>query len=161
MNVVGVDPGGRYVGIVVLNGLGALISARVMDRHQWVPDRNDLARWGRVVVEMIDKLCEGECLVAVEGVKAPSFFAGQANGKARVTNPTGIIETASVFGAVTGVFADAVVVPPAKNGAALDRANPDEIRKGVRLGGPSDHARSAYDVARAAVKLNRLKEMAR
>lgn len=152
--VTGVDPGGRYLGIATRRGAD-LLSARVVDRYRY-PGALELEGWLRVVLELIlDEVEPLEApLLAVEGVRAPT---GHARGRpGHIINPKGILETAAVFGAIVGHWPDVVVVEPAGNGSAIPAAYPAGIRSGVRLGGPSEHARSAYDVAAKAVGIDRL-----
>lgn len=151
MSVVGIDPGARFVGIVTVDR-GELVSVAILDRRRVCPTE-PLEGWARFVLNAVTAelvlLDDPETVVAVEGVKAPNPHVRRRDGNA-LTNPTGIIETAAVFGAIVGAFPRAVVVEPGGNGAEVDLAYPSSIRSGARLGGPSDHVRAAYDVARKA-----------
>lgn len=152
--ILAIDPGGRYSG-VVLTVAGDLEHAEVIDRRKATPAPHPLEDWVRAMLDRTTALALElrPDLVAVEGVKAPNPHARRRDGNS-LTNPTGIIDTAAVYGALVAMF-DAMTVPPGGNGSNTDSAYPDTLRKGARLGGPSDHARSAYDVARQARQRDR------
>lgn len=140
--VIAVDPGGRNTGIVARNG-DNLLAARVLVRkgEDSLPTADYLHEVNSEVSDqLIDLEDTFEIVIAIEGLKHPNPHLGLAN-------VMGLIGTAMVFGAVLQEFPEAHVVPPGKNGKLPDRAYPEEIRKGVRIGGPSEHARSAWDVA--------------
>lgn len=86
----------------------------------------------------------GTLLLAVEGLAAPKGFS---RGRREPIDPQGIIGAGVVLGAVLGRWPAAVIIDPGGNGSSAGDAYPEQLRKGARLGGPSDHARSAYDVA--------------
>lgn len=160
--VVGIDPGGRYVGLVVREG-EELIRAEVLDRRKLeaagVILADEPTAWalqvvGRILaIELradVAELAGRAPVVAVEGVRAPSPHVRRRDGNA-LTNVTGLLDTAIVLGAIVARFPSAIVVPPAANGAGPDLAYPPGIRSGTRgLGGPPVHARSAWDVAGSA-----------
>lgn len=143
--MVGVDPGGRYTGVVTRTPDG-VIAARVLTRTTGIdfPDGTYIHE----VLDEISKQMEHADAISLEGVVAPSPHV-------RITNPTGIIGTGIVFGAVIARWPHAIIVPPEGNGSLPDVAYPGQIRRNVRLGGPSTHARSAFDVARAGDLLYR------
>ena len=156
VTVIGVDPGGRYAGIVVRRGSDTLVDRTVLDRRH---DRNsdlgldDVLAWARFVAVTVDDLrvAHGALWVAAEGVKAPSPHVRRRDGNA-LTNVAGILDTAVVLGALGLAFVDLIVVDPGGNGALPDYAYPEAIRSGTRgLGGPPVHARAAWDVAGAAI----------
>ena len=146
--VLGVDPGCRETGIVLR------VDDGVADFT--VLERTDTAKlpggeYVACVIQRIDSMWTraGQPTVAVEGVNIPNPHLG-------MTNVGGQIGCAIVLGAVLGVFADAVVVPPGRNGSGPKAAYPDELwgpREGVAGKGRLRHCRSAFDVAGAALKL--------
>lgn len=150
--VIGVDPGGRYVGVAVRAFSGDVVSARVLDRHR-LPLCEDRPTWARTVVVYVDDLraelaaAHVPVIIAAEDVHPPR---GHARGRpGHLIDPSGLIDTAVVLGALVLAFTDLVVIAPASPGLAA--GYPAAIGKGARLGGPSEHARSAYDVAGAAL----------
>jgi hypothetical protein len=86
----------------------------------------------------------GHLVIAVEGLAAPKGFAG---GQRAAIDPQGLVSAGVILGAILGRWPRAVVVDPGGNGSNPTITYPEQLRKGARLGGPSDHARSAYDVA--------------
>lgn len=159
--VIGVDPGGRYVGIVRLNRDDAIAEAKVLTRGgddelpglgyvKWVLD--EVRMQLRAAGTVMDGLTEIRPTIALEGLNPPTPHMG-------MTNVAGIIGVGIVFGAVLGQWPQAVIVPPGGNGKGPDLAYPQMIRKYARLGGPSEHARSAYDVAIAGQRMARHKEL--
>lgn len=161
--VLGVDPGDRFVGIVARRGT-EVRGARILDRRRF-PDAADRVGWVAVVLVAVDvelsrqadeldlgkasALATGELVLAVEDVKAPNPHVRRRDGNA-LTNLDGILGTAVVVGALVAAYPDLTLVAPGGNGRAPAFGYPGELGKGVRLGGPSDHARAAYDVAGAA-----------
>lgn len=150
--ILAIDPGGRYCGIVVVEH-DTLEHAEVLDRRRLAGPGQatpDLAAWVHGAVDRCYALAAAHRpdLVAVEGVRAPNPHVRRRDGNS-VTNPTGIIDTAAVYGALV-VALSAFTVAPGGNGSRIAAAYPEGIAKGARLGGPSEHARSAYDVALTA-----------
>ena len=96
-------------------------------------------------------------LVGIEDINPPSPHV-------RLINPRGLIDTATVIGAVLGRFSadawvTAVLVPPGGNGSAPLAAYPTVLRPTRGQGKGHDvmrHCRSAWDVAGAAPALHRL-----
>lgn len=142
-SVVGVDPGGRYTGVVRLLSGDKLASAVVL-RRTTGDDFPDTA-YIHEVIDEIAAQAERSDIVAVEGLSEPS---SHINGELSIINVKGVMGVAMVYGAVLARWPRAIIVPPGGNGALPDYAYPEPIRKYARLGGPSDHARSAFDVAR-------------
>ena len=146
--VLGVDPGLNETGLALRQG-DAVLRACVVQRAEGQED-------GAYVTEVAEALAEyaGEhpgLLVCVEGVEEPKWFI---QGKARPVNTRGIIGTATVLGAVLGAFPNAVIVPPGGNGSAPLSTYPAALvgpRETTGTSGLLRHARSAYDVAGAAL----------
>lgn len=182
---VALDPGSRYAGIVRLDDAGELVTARVLDRER-VSRGGTAAGWRTTVLDAVtlelvaagraphdgpalDEVTDlavsfaagliaaGQVIIGVEDVVAPTPHGGRVDGRARVTNVAPLLEVAKVVGALEERWPAALVVRPARHGSSLDGAYPAGIRKGTRgLGGPPEHARSAYDVAHAARLEHRL-----
>lgn len=174
--VVGVDPGGRDTGVVGRVGSGSDRDALVLDLSPdapasglcptirrasaaWVPDPAYLALVVDRVAAMIGRLravCaawELEPLVAVEDLGGPADYR---RGPKR--EPAGLIGLAAVWGAVCSRWPDAIQVPQGFNGGGPRQAYPAELwgdREGPAGQGILRDARSAWDVAGAAIKLLR------
>lgn len=145
LTIVGVDPGGRYTGVVSKVG-DDVRAACVLTRTTGdkLPDQ-------RYLTEVIDEVSaqnEHADVIAVESLNEPT-------GQLRIINVMGLLGTAMVLGAVMARWPRAIVVPPGDNGKLPDVAYPEAIRRYRRLGGPTDHARSAYDVARVGELMSR------
>ena len=169
--IVGVDPGGRVTGIVARHR-DRLIAHDVIARDGRVNARTiaDAGYAWRVLSGVEDAYHQASKLarqiafnpvglrlcVAVEGLTPPTPHRG-------MTNPAGTLAAAVVLGAVLGRWPGAVVVPPGGHGAGPLAAYPAELAgPGEKAGtGVLRHARSAWDVAGAAVTLLRVAEAAR
>lgn len=154
--VIGVDPGYRDTGIVILRG-GNIVALCTVHRDEPAPVGTSLTAGDYLadVTETIEaQLARAEIhaddvdLVAVEDVVTPSPHMG-------TTNPTGIIGTALTVGYVASWAREhdypVVMVRPGKNGSGPSGIYPPELldRGGIaRPGGARRHERSALDVAR-------------
>lgn len=152
---VGIDPGGRYTGVVVRRG-NDLLDHRTYTRPGTddLPERSFLRR---LMLELMDLVELHDAAVAVEGVQKPSPFMGKT-GNVSFSNVTGILGTAAVWGAVMAIL-PAVVIPPGGNGSGPMRAYPVELRPTTGKGAGKDklrHERSAWDVAGAGAAHVRL-----
>ena len=139
--VIGVDPGGRETGIVLVNR-GHLVDHEVITLKAppktW-PTREYL---DAVVAAVRSRLDEFDAdLVTLEGLKEPNPHLG-------MTSTRGLISTATVFGAVQITF-ECEVVQPGGHGLGPPGAYPEAIR--IPAGGKGNdklrHCRSAYDIA--------------
>lgn len=144
MIVVGVDPGGRYTGVVTTES-DSVLSACVLTRTTGGSLPDD--RYINEVLDEITAQIEQAEIVALEGIVEP--HGRNPRGEKMVMSAAGLIGTGIIYGAVLARWSRAIIVPPGGNGSLPDYAYPPEIRRRERLGGPTDHARSAYDVARA------------
>lgn len=159
--VLGVDPGGRWTGILVRRGVDVL--AHVTVTRDTDEDADAGTRGVGVGPAYVADVCIAAAeladvhavdLVAVESVVAPNPHVNRRNGKA-TTNPTGALGAAMVYGAILRDWPAAVIVAPAGNGSLPLSAYPPELvsdqerRRGLnRIGdGKLRHVRSAYDVA--------------
>ena len=148
---IGVDPGGRYTGIVI-RSRDEVIDAVVVDRRKVEAiDPADVLAWARYVTVTVADHREVApyAVLGVEMVQPPNPHVRRRDGNS-LTNVAGILDTAVVVGALALAFVDLVPVDPGGNGAQAPNLYPSKIGPGARLGGPSDHARAAFDVAGAA-----------
>jgi hypothetical protein len=151
---VGVDPGAKDTGIVLRAGRD-LVLAQVVSNpgyRQHDPSSVGADYLGAVVDAVIAAYTEGGegTGIAVEGVTRPCPHLG-------LTDPSDIIGSGLVLGAVLLTWPDAVVVPPGGNGSGLLATYPDglvtdaERRRGMnRAAGQSAqirHCRSGWDVS--------------
>lgn len=155
--VLGVDPGARYVGIVLRDGDVVLLATTL------VRDKSlsDPITWARLVLQEVQAIlftaCPAGTRIGIEGVNAPSGFSG---GKQHPLDPGPILFTGVVAGAVAGAFLDAHIVPPGNNGtqnmthypAALQGRRPTDLPGSDHGAGTREHTRSAYDVAGKAAR---------
>lgn len=175
---VGADPGHEFASVVARDG-DRLVRARVFVASKelsvlTLANQADRRRaWAElvlgVVADFIADLAEvagltstepaflvehGMVALGVEDVVRPkSRRRGDPSGAApHQINPEALLGTAWLGGAVTGRYPGAVIVAPSGNGSNPELCYPEGIRKGRRnLGGPPEHARSAWDVAGAAL----------
>ena len=153
MIVLGIDPGGAHTGIVVIDsqatGDAGLLAHTTIDCHDRPRSHIDRPYLGAIIEWASDACWEyGVHLVAVEGVTRPK---GHAAGRAgHLIDPTGLIGTAQVLGAILGQTwpGPLVVIPPGGNGTSLPLNGYPTTIRGTRAGQDNRrHARSAYDVA--------------
>jgi hypothetical protein len=147
MIVVGIDPGGRWTGIVAMRS-GNYLGHRVVDARQSQSfERYMLSITGWVRGTLYDVLRAGERYhVAVEGLVEPNPHMGMTNVRA-------LIDTAQVLGALRMEYRETVLVRPGGHGSLPRQAYPPELigpREGAALKGVLRHCRSAWDVAMAA-----------
>lgn len=159
--VIGVDPGGRWCGIVARRGDQLLDHLTVTrgdeERQAWAD------RCLRAVRDWASKHGEPDpswslampvkvmAFIAVEDVNPPTPQLG-------MTNVTALLDTAFVAGMVCSY--GAVLVPPDKHGCGPLLAYPSELRPTRGRGAGRDnlrHVRSAWDVAGAGAVLLRLR----
>ncbi len=142
--VLGIDPGGRATGYCLLDG-DTLLSAGVVTR-----DGEDWARYYAELTDLVPATLP-PLVVAIEGLSKPCPHLG-------LTNVSGLISTARVLGVVEAHAHvhghHVVIIPPGRNGSApLATYPPALVGPRDNGGGILRHARSAYDVARAALVL--------
>lgn len=148
MRILGIDPGGRSTGWCVTDG-DQPVEAEVVEREQDQPVHTYAAavaqflqaKWFRHEVE----------LVCVEGLVAVTPHV-----RDRPISPTGLLQAAVVFGAVTAVFHSDPMTPlevvrPGGHGSQPLLAYPRLLvgARETKGTGRMRHARSAYDVALA------------
>lgn len=154
--VVGVDPGYRDTGWVILRGR-ELVACGTVHRAEPAIAGCSLTAGdylddvvGSIEAELDAALVDKVDLVAVEDIVCPTPHLG-------MTNSTGIIGAAIVVGYVLSWARDldpateVVTVRPGRNGSGPSGLYPPELldRGGIaRPGGARRHERSALDVAR-------------
>lgn len=171
MIVIGVDPGQMHTGLALVDTLARTVIAHstVTNAHGTTTATDGLAPYMREVIDairaMLGPLPDGTRpvnLLAVEGVKRPNAHVRErAAGGPGLIDPTPLLATASVYGAVIsrGWGVHLVTVAPGKNGSAPLGTYPEclvspreQAKTGWRArtgGGMLRHERSAYDVAMA------------
>lgn len=153
MRVLGVDPGGISVGLVVRDGDEVVAWSLIHRRAE-----QGLDLWCKQVLGMLDVTCGRPYppdLIAVEGLHEPTPHMG-------MTSLRGLLDTATVLGAVIAwAWPDpdlhVVVVPPSGHGSLPVEAYPDElVGSGEKRGkGRMRHVRAAHDIAHAGRVLAR------
>lgn len=158
--VLGIDPGYRYVGVVLRDG-DVCLSATTLVRDQGVECPFE---WAATVCAEVGVVWFRDCppgtRMAIEGVSAPKGFK---NGRRDPINPAPILFTGVVAGALSREFAahEPVIVPPGGNGSqhvthyppALVGARPGSLPGSTNGAGTRAHEQSAYDVAGKAAKV--------
>lgn len=165
--VVGVDPGARATGIVVVDHSGhpgqlsyraELVTSTTVTRPL---DDGPLVKVPRAyLVDVVATVTaavrdHAAALLAIEDVNAPSW---RHAGKTKPVDPAGIIATAIVLGALRGRAwqLPVVDVAPGGNGRRLPlHAYPDPLCTGGKGHDKRRHERSAFDVAAQAPALHR------
>lgn len=161
--ITGVDPGARWTGIVIRSGR-ELIAHDVATRPKESPISDlgaGLDLWREQVLDAVHgslvtaREHGDQIALAVEGIVPPSPHVRRRDGNS-LTDPTAIMATAVIFGALLQEYnGRVIIVPPGGNGSRVMDSYPVEIRgSGRALKGPpmdkNRHARSAWDVAGAA-----------
>lgn len=155
VTVVGVDPGGRTTALVSVCG-GRVSGVTVTNDGPLLPLGSGYLR---DVLDALGGLLPPEGgIVRVEDVNRPSWHVAKNAKYGAATDPTGLLATAQVLGAIRAVYPDAELVPPRGNGSRPLGTYPDEfigprektgpnwkLRTDAR--GKNRHLRSAWDVA--------------
>lgn len=153
--IVGIDPGGRDTGIVAISPDGTVRTAAVTNPGELLPLP---AGYIADVLTAVAELISGRhAIIRVEDVKRPNWHVAKDAKRGAATNPTGLLATAQVLGAIRAAYRNAELVPPGGNGSkplgayplALvgdrERATPGwELKVGQ---GKKRHLRSAWDIA--------------
>lgn len=189
--VFGIDPGAKYIGVVMIDESGHLRVHDTITRPSTQTQMQNFLPWAWVqVVTLLRKSItiledEGqdpdELVLAIEDTVEPKPI--RRNGKIMLTNPKAAIETAGVQWYLAAKMeehtARLVVIPPNRNGERhLDPSVPVGKRMDVlhaiyepALIGPNEktgtghgkmsHQRAAYDVAHTARERIRLERTQR
>lgn len=166
---IGIDPGGTWTGIVLRDG-GELVGWDVIRRDGDETTLGPGPRYVDQVVASVGELVRGRdgVRVAMEDVTPPTGFAG---GRRAPIDPAHVMGLAYVAGGVASRLAP-LVVPAGKNGgrplsmypaelvthAERIRKHPQGLHRAAGRGCADGrhHARSAWDVAGAAVLVARV-----
>jgi hypothetical protein len=173
---IGIDPGARWTGIVVRDGM-TLLGWTVIDRKKIDPDseRHTPATM-EAVVEAVGLLADpATCRIAIEDADRPNPHVTRKNGNSLI-DTRHIIDTARLVGYLQCAFPHAVIVrtnghgsqalasyPHGPDGIVTDTERANAIRRG-RLMAPAPrnppqcHARSGWDIAGAAATEARIAE---
>ena len=161
MRVLGIDPGAKVTGMCVIDGREVIASVDVATAHDLFPaHRTYIQEVVNQAYRLLDSLQVQT--VAVEAITRPSWHM---KGRA-AADPTALLATAEVLGGVLG-FAwpvPIVQVQPGKNGSQPFGTYPPNLitpaerrAQGWQLKtagkGQLCHQRSAFDVARAGLRL--------
>ncbi len=152
--VLGIDPGGRTTGIVVVSRVDRPLDHRLVERQ----DGERVAEYAYGVASIVKVMVEAHAveLVAVEGLVTVNPHV-----RDRPISPTGLLQAAVVYGAVTAMLTHAmtptVIVRPGSHGSnPLTSYPPDLVGARERKGtGKLRHVRSAFDVALAGRRIHR------
>lgn len=155
MIVLGIDPGGRETGCVVLDG-DAPVWHDVLERAD-DESMHDYAHGVGALMRTMVRSSDVE-LVCIEGL-----VSVVPHVRDRPINPTGLLQAAVTFGACYALIRDQAlsvaleVVRPDKFGSAPLQTYPDSLigPRETKGTGRLRHARSAYDVALAGRRQHR------
>lgn len=156
MIVVGVDPGGRDTGIVVINTSARSIPGMLLRHFTVTNPAKDLldtspAYLMDVNASILMAIRETDAeAVGMEGLRAPS---SHIRGEKSFVRPRDVMAVALVVGSILGRSwpVGLVKIAPGGNGKTLPRTQyPEAIRmaEGGRGSDKRRHERSAFDVAR-------------
>lgn len=167
--VLACDPGGRDTGIVARSGDDVVDHAII---HSTAPPK--VAPGIGYAHDVVDALVAIEAHITglghtvhmgVEGLVAPSGYArGAARGDKTPVQPTGLMGTAMVFGAVATAFRGRIwIVRPGGHGSQMLRYYPAALvgprERGLTGGGQLRHCRSAWDIADQVFRVMRHPEL--
>lgn len=149
---VGIDPGSRYTGVVVIDANEKILASWIFVRPEL---EKDFVVWSRDLINIIDKEVISlfpDALIGIENVTDPKGFKGGAHS---AMNPKDIIRTAQILGAMSMHYKDAVYISPANNGSQspdyyppeLSGRRPKDLIGSNNRAGTRRHEKSAYDVA--------------
>lgn len=156
---VGIDPGGRYTGVVLMVD-GELRNAWTVDRlrcEPMVPTTAQLVE----VLETIDLAAARGLEFAAGGrvtICVEDLVAHESNPSMRQKTTAPLVATGAIIAAVLVSFPAAVRVEPGGNGSGPLEAYPVALRPTRGSGKGADqlrHCRSAWDVALAGMRLAR------
>mgnify|MGYP007075790323 CR=1 FL=1 len=161
--IIGVDPGGQWVGVVARQGrtliAHKLVTRRDTDMQTWITAVLDAITHVRTKAVVHDITTGGSPgRIAVEGLNPPNPHMG-------ITSVRGLLDTAQVLGAVVATYRqDVLVIPPDGHGSGPITAYPAPLYPKTGKGRGHDqnrHCRSAWDIAAAAAVQLRLQEASR
>lgn len=154
---IGIDPGSRTTAIITITNTNTPLSlSLITNPGDLLPPPAEYIT--DIITELNTHLKKHpNSLIAVESVTAPSWHLAHNHKHGSATNPTGLIGTAMILGAILAHHPTATLVPPNKNGSKPLGAYPPELVSPREQKHPNwrtktgtgklRHARSAYDVA--------------
>ncbi len=163
---VGIDPGSRNTGFIVIQGEAVLYSATLkrddvmtaVEYGYYVVDEV------KAVINTLDALKENKLRIGIEGISDPKGFQ---NGKRSPINPKDIIRAGIVVGAISVALREysPIIIPPGGNGSnhasqyppSLQGRRPSDLPGSGGGSGTRNHEQSAYDVAVKANEQFKLK----
>lgn len=154
--VVGIDPGGRWTGLIARQG-DELLDHAVLEHSGGgggMVSAEYLVAVVGWVAHWVDEM-EAE-IVGIEEATPPSW---RIDGEVSPMAPGSLIGLGQVIGAVQAYYPDAIVVP--QSGTAPLSTYPKALvgpRERTGTGGKLRHARSAWTVAGGAASLARRRE---
>lgn len=159
---VGVDPGGKWTGVITRHRSRLLYAATVTNQGDWMPTNaylDEVRATVSAAVVAASPTTKGpgqRITVAIEGLNEPSPHLG-------IINVRGLIGAAAVYGTVLSTFDGVVIVPPGGNGSAPLGTYPSAlVGSNERVGtGKMRHCRSAWDVSLTAEQQLRLEGVPR
>lgn len=148
MITIGIDPGAKYVGVVVRDNNDVLLASTYVRPK----DMNPLMWASYVSHRVIDEIISQypDVPVGVEGVTVPNAYN---QGKLSLNSPKWVIWLAMVAGSFVALIPNAVVIRPGKNGSLgpypkeLNGRRPKDLLGDSNGAGTRNHEKSAYDVA--------------
>lgn len=153
--VLGIDPGSRYTGVIIRDEDTVLFSSILVR-----PKEMDPLPWAVSVVEQIREihLQFPDAKVAIEGISDPK---GYNRGKRAPINPRDIMRAAAVAGGCAVAFPNSVIIAPGGNGSqdisqypdCLIGRRPKDLPGTNKGAGTRSHEQSAFDVAGKAASL--------
>lgn len=154
--VIGIDPGGRWTGLVVRQG-SRLVDFDVLESTHAPRELPTMAYVYDVIAWVANRSAEVlaalgvPAQIAAEGMKVPEFRRGAPTGERNRVRPEAVMGLVMVYTGVRVAFPDSVEVAPGGHGEGPLSAYPAELVGRERKGtGILRHARSAWDVAGAA-----------
>lgn len=179
--IIGIDPGSRYTGLVIVDSDGHLRAHTTITRKNTMTDTSTYLPWlwQQVVTELRKppRRLEGDTVLAIEDIVEPKpIRRGNGQGPS-ITNPRHAIDTAKVFGYLAAKITEQwagrfVVITPNRHGDRHDgNATVMHALYPPQLIGPREttgtghgkyhHQRAAWDVADTARQQLKLEQMRR
>ena len=156
-HVIGIDPGARTTAIIIIDtNCNPRKLSLIKNDGDLLPLPTSYIT--DIITEIHAYLKEySHATVAIEGINRPSWHVASNHKRGSAADPTGLLGTAMILGALLSHFPDATIVQPNKNGSKtlgeypLELSSPQERKHTdwqIRIGtGKLRHARSAYDIA--------------
>lgn len=162
METIGIDPGPKYVGVVIRDGDTLILSSTYVRPEDMTP-----VEWARTALQTVTEEVINHYPNAVIGIENVTVPNSHHQGKVAMMNPKHVIHLALVVGAFAGAYPDATMIRPGKNGSQPKENYPKELSgrrpktlAGINQGaGTRDHEKSAWDVAgEVAINARKIKK---